>query len=137
MQKRTARRADNAVAARICWHHFKEGLTQQEIAERVGMSRATVNKIISEARADGLVRVTIDSDITPCLEVESGLVETFGLDEAVVVPAPAKPLDAYVVVGHATGDFISRHLGKGQMLGMSWGGTPFPGRGSASGSWER
>lgn len=125
MQKRTARRADEAVAARICWHHFKEGLTQQEIAERVGMSRATVNKIISEARADGLVRITIDSDIAPCLELESGLVERFGLYEAVVVPAPTRPVDAYVVVGHAVGDFISRRLGRGQMLGMGWGGTMF------------
>lgn len=116
-------RSDDAVAARICWHHFKEGLTQQEIAEKVGMSRATVNKIISEARANGLVRITIDSDISPCLELEGRLAERFGLDEAVVVPAPARPLDAYVVVGHATGDFISRRLGKDQVLGITWGST--------------
>ncbi|MGI9384534.1 MAG: sugar-binding transcriptional regulator, partial [Methyloligellaceae bacterium] len=67
--------------------------------------------------------VTIDSDISPCLELEGRLAEIFGLDEAVVAPAPVRPLDAYLVVGHATGDYISRRLGKDQMLGMTWGGT--------------
>lgn len=116
-------RSDDALAARICWHHFKEGLTQREIADKVGMSRATVNKIISEARARGIVRVTIESETSPCLALESRLVEAYDLDEAIVVPAAARPIDAYLVVGLATGDYISAKLAKGAVLGITWGST--------------
>ncbi len=118
-----AGRSDDALAVRICWYHFKEGLTQQEIAGKVGMSRATVNKIISEARSRGIVRVTIESETSPCLELESRLANAYDLREAIVVPAPARAIDAYLVVGLATGDFISASLGKGEVLGMTWGST--------------
>ena len=30
------------LAARVCWHHFKEGLTQEQTADKVGLSRASV-----------------------------------------------------------------------------------------------
>lgn len=114
---------DDATAARVSWYHYKEGLTQQQVADRVGLSRATVNKIISDARAKGMVRITIDSPLSPCLELENRLTETFGLEEAIVVPAPGREDDTYFVVGQATGDYVSRTLGTGEVLGMTWGST--------------
>jgi DNA-binding transcriptional regulator LsrR (DeoR family) len=117
------RDSDEALAARVCWYHYKEGLTQQETADRVGLSRASVNKIISDARASGLVRIEIDNRLSPCLDLERRLVERFGLKQAVVVPGPAREKDAYLVVGLATGDHISGALAPGAVLGMTWGST--------------
>jgi DNA-binding transcriptional regulator LsrR (DeoR family) len=114
---------DEVTAARVCWYHYKEGLTQQATADRVGLSRATVNKIISDARAAGLVRVELNSPISACLELESGLEKAYGLNEVIVVPAPADEKDAYMVVGQAAGDYISEKLEKGEVLGMTWGST--------------
>lgn len=119
----TGSSVDAEFAARICWYHFREGQTQQEVAERLGLNRATVNKVINEARRSGAVRITIDMTASPCLEIETALKETFGLRDVLVVPAPADEDDVRRVVGLAAGQYLSRTLGTRQMLGLGWGAT--------------
>jgi DNA-binding transcriptional regulator LsrR (DeoR family) len=41
---------DAALMARICWYYFKEGQTQDAIAQRPKMARKRVNRILREAR---------------------------------------------------------------------------------------
>ncbi|MEQ8228761.1 MAG: sugar-binding transcriptional regulator [Rhodospirillales bacterium] len=114
---------DPALAARICWYHFREGQTQQEVADRVGLNRATVNRVINDARREGAVRVTLDLPLAPCLEAENALRETFGLRDAVVVPAPADEDDVRRVVGLAAGQYLSGVLAPDGFLGLGWGAT--------------
>ena len=114
---------DPALEARICWYHFREGQTQQEVADRVGVNRATVNKIINEARRRGDVRITLDLATAPYLDLEQQLAQRFSLGNAVVVPAPADPSDVRRVVGLAAGQYISHTLATGQTLGVGWGAT--------------
>ena len=75
---------DAALAARICWYYFKEGQTQDAIAQRLGLTRKRVNRILSDARDSGLVQITITGPVAPCVALESRLVEQFGLRDAVV-----------------------------------------------------
>lgn len=112
-----------ALMARICWYHFREGQTQQEVADRIGLNRATVNRVINDARRKGLVRVTLDLPLAPCLEAENALRETFGLQDAVVVPAPADEDDVRRVVGLAAGQYLSGVLAPDGFLGLGWGAT--------------
>src|SRR3546814_16956097 len=64
---------DSTLAARICWFHFREGQTQQQIADRVGLSRVTINKTINEACNKGYVRISLNTPLAPCLELETKL----------------------------------------------------------------
>lgn len=114
---------DPALAARICWYHFREGQTQQEVADRVGLNRATVNRVINEARRSGTVRVTLNLPLAPCLEAENALRERFGLKDAVVVPAPANEDEVRRVVGLAAGQYVSGVLSPNAFLGLGWGAT--------------
>jgi DNA-binding transcriptional regulator LsrR (DeoR family) len=41
---------DAALTARICWYYFKEGQTQDAIAQRLKTARKRVNRILGEAR---------------------------------------------------------------------------------------
>lgn len=109
--------------ARICWYHFREGQTQQEIADRVGLSRITVNKIINEAREQGLVHISIETSLAPCFQLEASLKSAFNLKDVIVAPSPADEGEVRNIVGLATGDYISRNLQRNQILGLSWGGT--------------
>src|SRR6202011_178268 len=79
---------DAALVARICWHYFKEGQTQDVIAQRLKITRKRVNRILGEARESGFVQITIAGITGPCCELEAHLVAKFGLRHAVVVPAP-------------------------------------------------
>src|SRR5262245_64157184 len=69
---------DAALMARICLYYFKEGQTQDAIAQRLKITRKRVNRILGEARESGFVQIAIASPIGPCSELESLLVATFG-----------------------------------------------------------
>jgi DNA-binding transcriptional regulator LsrR (DeoR family) len=115
--------ADAQLTARICWHYFKEGQTQEEVAQRLGLTRKRVNRVLTDARASGFVQITINSPIGACIGLEARLVEEYGLRRAIVVPSPAPEIDVRSVVGAAAGQYISEHLAPGASLGITWGGT--------------
>jgi len=114
---------DAALAARICWHYFKEGQTQELIAQQLNLTRKRVNRMLGEARERGLVQITIQRPLGPCSELEARLIKTFGLRRAIVVPAPIGDADVRIMVGAAAGEYISSELAPGNALGITWGGT--------------
>jgi DNA-binding transcriptional regulator LsrR (DeoR family) len=114
---------DAAMAARICWHYFKEGQTQDAIANRLNLTRKRVNRMLGEARERGLVQITIQPPLGAYGELEARLTDQFGLRQAIVVPSPIGDTDVRVMVGAAAGEFVSTHLAPGAALGISWGGT--------------
>lgn len=115
--------ADAQTMARICWYYFKEGQTQEAIAQRLGLTRKRVNRILNDARGNGSVQITINSPVGACVELEAGLVRSYGLRRAIVVPSPGPETDVRAVVGAAAGQYVSAHLEGGAALGIGWGGT--------------
>lgn len=109
--------------ARICWHYFQEGQTQEAIAKHLGLTRMRVNKILNEARANGFVQFSINSPFGFFPQLEDDLAKKFGLDEVIVIPGPAKGGDPRRMVGAAAGAFISDRLASNQTIGITWGGT--------------
>lgn len=64
---------------RAAWYYYVGGLTQQEIADRLGITRLRVNKIVGQARADGLVRIEIKMPFASCVALEEKLKARFAL----------------------------------------------------------
>ncbi|WP_169337948.1 sugar-binding transcriptional regulator [Propionicicella superfundia] len=46
--------------ARVCYLYYDKGLTQQQIASRLGINRLRVSRILRQARSDGTVSVNIN-----------------------------------------------------------------------------
>jgi DNA-binding transcriptional regulator LsrR (DeoR family) len=109
--------------ARICWHYFKEGQTQDTIAQHLRITRKRVNRILGEARENGFVQITIAGPTGPCHELEGRLVAMFGLRQVIVVPTPMAGTDVRGLVGAAAGHYVSENLPPSGTLGISWGGT--------------
>ena len=64
-----------ALVARICWHYYKEGQTQDVIAQHLKITRKRVNQILGEARESGVVQITIASPTwTPAILVKAARV---------------------------------------------------------------
>lgn len=74
------------LAARAAWLSFVGGLTQDQIAAELGISRQRAQRLVARASAEGLIRVRIDHPIAECLELERGLKARFGLGAAWVSP---------------------------------------------------
>ncbi|WP_315832401.1 sugar-binding transcriptional regulator [Bradyrhizobium prioriisuperbiae] len=115
--------ADAALMARICWYYFKEGQTQDAIAQRLKITRKRVNRILGDARESGFVQISIASPTGPCHELEADLVSAFGLRQAIVVPSPLADTDVRAMVGAAAAQYVSDRLPPSGALGISWGGT--------------
>jgi DNA-binding transcriptional regulator LsrR (DeoR family) len=114
---------EDALVARICWHYYKEGQTQDVIAQHLKITRKRVNQILGEARERGVVQISIASPFGPCSELEARLVARFKLRNAIVVPAPIGDTDVRNLVGAAAGHYVSEHLPAAGTLGITWGGT--------------
>ncbi len=82
------------------WYYLEE-LNQSEIAERIGYSRPAVSRLLSEARAKGIVSFKISHPIEREMTLEQQLIKRFGLQDARVVEPTHEqlPLDAVASVG--------------------------------------
>ena len=74
-------------AARAAWLSYVGGLTQDQIARELGISRQRAQRLVARAAAEGLVRISIDHPIVACLEMERDLKKRFDLDRAWVSPS--------------------------------------------------
>ncbi|MDT5079969.1 MAG: hypothetical protein QOJ80_4606 [Mycobacterium sp.] len=121
---------DLRLALRAATLYYLDGLTQAEIASRLGVSRPTAGRLIARAKANGLVRIEVV--VPPTLQgslhadEERELEVCFGLTEAVVtghgidVGAPGRPA-VFASVGRAAAALLMRRLSADDVLGFTWG----------------
>lgn len=89
--------------ARVAWLYFTGGLTQQEIASRLGLTRLKVNKIIGQVQADGLVQIDVRLPLLDCVSLAEEVGERYGLVDVVVVPDIDDYMEQKRVIGEAAG----------------------------------
>ncbi|SNB68227.1 DNA-binding transcriptional regulator LsrR, DeoR family [Arboricoccus pini] len=111
------------IKARVLWYSFMGAMTQQEIAERLGITRLRVNRIIGQARQDGSVAIDIRVPLASCIELEQRLIKRYELKEATVVPSMADYQQTRRVVGETAGFALDRLLEDGRSIGVGWGTT--------------
>ena len=108
---------------RIAWMYYVEGLTQNEIADRLGIGRVTVVRNINEAIKQREVKIWIEGDVAECFELEAELKRAFGFKDAVVVPEPTLPENVTKAIGVAAGMYVSDALSDDMTVGVGWGAT--------------
>lgn len=124
---RDGRSSAEELLLRVAWFYYKDELTQDEIAKRLSVSRASVGRMLDRARKVGLVSINLNADHLNSFEVSRQLRHTFGLAEALVVPDDQTEaigqheLNARLGLGGA--QFMSTHLRPGGTLGVGWGET--------------
>ena len=116
-------RVDAALVAKICWYYFKEGQTQDAIAQRLKMTRKRVNRILGDARESGFVQITIADPSGQRTELEEELIRKFNLRHAIVVPVPLGGTDVRSFIGAAAARYVAECLPPSGSLGITWGGT--------------
>ena len=108
---------------RIAWMYYVEGLTQNEIADKLGIGRVTVVRNINEAIKQREVKIWIEGEVAECFELEAELKRAFHLKDAVVVPEPTLPENVTKSIGVAAGMYVSDTLADNMSVGVGWGAT--------------
>lgn len=108
---------------RAAWLAYVGGLTQDQVAQQLGLHRTRVNRMLAQAREQGIVQVTINAKIASCVALEGVLSERYGLKEAIVVPSPSDEALVPQTVAVAAGRALSDRLHEGMAVGIGWGRT--------------
>jgi len=114
---------ERRIRARVVWYYYIGGMTQQEIADRLNMTRLRVNKIVGQARLDGSVEITVHTPLADCVELEEKLRRRYGLIDATVVPTVPDPEELQRVIGESAAVMLDGLLADGQHVGIGWGRT--------------
>src|SRR5215470_10218393 len=68
------------------WLYYEERMTQEEVAEQLGVSRASVVNFLQEARDRGTVTIAVASEHLRSVRIAREICERFGLASCIVVP---------------------------------------------------
>ncbi|MET0748427.1 MAG: sugar-binding transcriptional regulator [Rhizobium sp.] len=119
------RENEDGLAVRAAWLHYAAGLTQAEVASRLGVTGVKAHRLIARANQNGAVKVTIEGDIAECVLLERQLESLYSLDYCEVVPdlhEQGLPLKA---LGMAGAGFLQREIEgfAGGVIGVGHGRT--------------
>lgn len=116
---------DPYLLGKVSTLYYLRDETQQSIAERLSLSRPTVSRLLREARALGLVRISVATPGGEHLELETRLEDRYGLESAHVVESePGRGDEALRRdLGSAAARHLSRVVRPGDRIGMAWGST--------------
>jgi len=114
---------DSDIRTRAAWLYYMEGLTQDAVAQVLGMTRARVLRMLAACREDGTVQISVTSPLTRCVTLERRIEKRYGMERAVVIPRPQVDADTPALIGAATGSYLSTILTDGMTIGLGWGRT--------------
>ncbi len=108
---------------RAAWLYFMENMTQQEIAERLGISRIKVVRLLKEAREQGVVEIKVHSPITEHLILEGHLRSLFHLADVVVTSREKEGEPLYKMLSWTAAQILEQRLQPGMRIGIGIGRT--------------
>ncbi len=109
---------------KIARAYYDEGLTQQAIGVKFGLSRIKVGRLLEKARKEKLVNITIqEPKIDADIELENRIEQKYKIDEVILIPRNVDHQRTLRSLGRATADFLDRVISGNEVIGITWGGT--------------
>ncbi len=112
---------DLMVAA--AWMYYQDGLTQQEIAQKLSLSRVTVTRLLQRARQEGLVQVRITRPLPESYALAQELEETFALQKAILVKSGVTFEETLEAIAQAGAEHLREVMCHDCRLGFGWSTT--------------
>lgn len=115
------------------WQYYVHGRGQEKIAQSLDLSRTKVNRLLSQARDNGLVKISVNHEMAETLALSDWISEHYGVDNCVLTPpmpekddtSPALEQIARQAVGLAAANILVRRcLASGSItVGVGGGRT--------------
>jgi DNA-binding transcriptional regulator LsrR (DeoR family) len=125
---KTAKEANHSEAqlAHVAMLYYREGLTQSEIAQRIGLSRATIVNYLRLARDLGIVDIRIRGESFTASPLSRKLTERYGLTDCYIAHDDVEPQRSEAMlerVGQLAASAMRDLLEPRDKLGIAWGET--------------
>lgn len=111
---------------KVTWFYYVNKMTQQKIAELLGISRMKVVRLLDKAEQEGIIQFKINSKLFTNMKVSDSLKQRYNLKDIYVVPSVANAtqdeINDSVAVGAA--NYLSDRLPKNCFINLGYGSTP-------------
>ena len=111
--------------SRVARMYYEWGLRQSEIAKQLGLSQATVSRLLNRSKEEGIIRISVNLPNGVYTELEETLVKKFGLRDAIVVDSlddNEKMIQRDL--GAATAYYLELAIRPNEVIGISsWSAT--------------
>lgn len=105
--------------------YYQQNYTQSEIAGKLQLSRQKVQRLLQQARQEGVVQINIRPILGTYTDLEEELERRFGLREVLIVEVSDfyDPVKVEQEVGSGAAEYLSRAVRPKESVVISWGGT--------------
>ena len=97
-------------AARAGWLYYVGGMTQDQIATELGVSRQRAQRLVSRAMSEGLIHVRLNHRIGVCLDLEAAVEDKYGLTRCRVAPSLGAGADPARAIAPTAATELERYL---------------------------
>ncbi|MEN8228207.1 MAG: sugar-binding transcriptional regulator [Bacteroidota bacterium] len=102
--------------------YYEDGMTQQEIGNKYGISRIKVSRMLSRALEDKIVLIKINAPTDKYHDLEHKLELEYGLKEVVVVDTGSDEQDEVIAsIGRVAAGYLNANLQGDEIIGLTWG----------------
>lgn len=117
-------RYDMYLMVQVAQMYYMDGLTQEKIAKRLGISRSAISMILTEARDMGIVEIKIKDPQTNNDDLSRKIEKKFGLAKSYVIPVNAKLQGMLArIVASQGAVIVGKETKSHSTLGVAWGTT--------------
>lgn len=104
------------------WLYYADQLTQNEIAKKLNVARATIVNYLRLARERGIVSIRLNPEANARTVLSRELAGRYGLEGALIIPSDAE--DRLVArLGDAGARLLAERIRPGDVIGVAWGRT--------------
>ena len=116
-------REQHRLLYRIAQSYYVDGLTQQRIARRFGLSRPKVSRLLQKARDERIVNTTLVPPPSGMADLERELEHKYGLEEVVIVSVndPQNLPAVKRELGPAAAECLVRSISGDEVVSIAWG----------------
>jgi deoxyribonucleoside regulator len=116
---------DDNILVTVAKLYYEDGMSQQEIANKISVSRPTVSNILKRCKEDGIVEIRIKETNSLRFILQQEMKATFGLRDVIVVPSGPDEHRMVEETGRAASERLAASLRDGLKIGISWGITTY------------
>lgn len=101
---------------RIAYYYYKADMTQQEIAQRLGMSRQQINRILDDCLKLGIVKISVEQ-LDEFVELETAMERKYGLKAVRIVRSDSFS-GIHEALGVKAGEYLHDLIKSGDTIGF-------------------
>lgn len=114
---------EEAIMLQAVWMYYDESLTQQEIADKLQVSRVSITRLLKQARERGIVQFQITKNLPEPLKLSRELQKSFGLKRVIIAESQLTREQTLHSIGKAGAKHLDDIIEPGIRIGFGWSGA--------------